>query len=317
MDHLIAAATQLDDIVYFSMIKDFIDQELSDYGQNLLGRISHLLAVIALPLLTLWILWQGWEIINGRSRISMMTQVTELLRISLIVMVATVAAANHDSLYRGLTDGISDTAVQLVSGKPRGSLLTDIDRGFAVMELAYSRLQQIDTAGDAQASAQRDKSSELASLGAASPAVVGSALMVLNRFMLALLIGLGPLFVLCLMFKQTESLFKGWLGALLATQVSLAVLSVAITLAMDLTVAIGTTLWLGDKLLQSGDGEQVGGLYNLARLQGATGLILSTLILGAPPAAAALFRAGVANFNAYSPFNASSKAAPANRGKAS
>ena len=146
--------------------------------------------------------------------------------------------------------------------------------------------------------------------------MVGSALMVLNRFMLALLIGLGPVFVLFLMFKQTESLFKGWLGALLATLVSLAVLSVTITLAMDLTVAIGTALWLGDQVLQGSNGEQAAGLYNLARLQGATGLILSTLILGAPPAAAALLRAGVANFNPYSPFNAGSREAPANRGKA-
>ena len=316
MEHVIAAATQIEDIAYFSMIKSFIDQELADYGNNLLSRISHLMSVIALPLLTLWLIWQGWEIVAGRNRTSMMGQVVEMLRISLIVIIATAAAANHDSLYRGLTDGVSDTAVELVSGKPRGSLLVDIDRGFAVMELAYSRLQQIDTAGDAQASAQRDKSSELASLGAASPAVVGSALMVLNRIMLALLIGLGPVFVLFLMFKQTESLFKGWLGALLATQVSLAVLSVTITLAMDLTVAIGTALWLGDQVLQGSNGEQAAGLYNLARLQGATGLILSTLILGAPPAAAALFRAGVASFNPYSPFNAGSKDAPANRGKA-
>lgn len=34
---------------------------------------------------------------------------------------------------------------------------------------------------------------------------------------------------------------EGWLGARLAIQVLVAVLSVAITLAMDLTAAIGTT----------------------------------------------------------------------------
>ena len=55
----------------------------------------------------------------------------------------------------------------------------------------------------------------------------------------------------------------------------------------------------------------------MARLQAATGLILSTLILGAPPAAAGLFRSAVANFNPYSPFNKGSEMAPANRGKAS
>lgn len=308
---------QLEDALYFSLIKRFIDSELEQYASNLLDRIGNLMLSVALPLLTLWILWRGWEIISARQRDSMMAQVLDLLRVSVVVMLASTAALQHDSLYRLLTDGISDTAVSLVSGKPRGAMLADIDRGFAVMDLAYSRLQQIETGDDPQAASLRDKSSELASLGAASPAVVGSALMVLNRFMLALLLGLGPFFVLCLVFKQTESLFRGWLGALVACQVSLAVLSVAISLAMDLVVAMGATLWLSDTLLAAGPGLDAGGIYNMARLQAATGLILSTLILGAPPAAAGLFRSAMANFNPYSPFNRGSETAPANRGKAS
>jgi type IV secretion system protein VirB6 len=80
---------------------------------------------------------------------------------------------------------------------------------------------------------------------------------------------------------------------------------------------MGATLWLSDTLLADGLGVDAGGIYNMARLQAATGLILSTLILGAPPAAAGLFRSAVANFNPYSPFNKGSEMAPANRGKAS
>lgn len=307
---------QLEDAAYFSMIKKFIDGEIERYALNLLSRVGELMTTIALPLLTFWVLWRGWEIISARQREPMMTQVVELLRISLVVLVATTAALQHQSLYKTLTDGVSDTAITLVSGKPTGSLLSDIDQGFAVMELAYSRLQQVETGDDPQASTQRDKSSELASLGAASPAVVGSALMILNRFMLGLLIGLGPFFVLCLIFKQGHGLFRGWLSALVACQVSLAVLSVTISLAMDLVVAMGTTLWLSDTLLSAGQALDAGGIYNMARLQAATGLILSTLILGAPPAAAGLFRAGMVNFNPYSPFNSDSSKVPANRGKA-
>ncbi|MBB1117586.1 type IV secretion system protein [Stenotrophomonas sp. W1S232] len=310
-------SNQLEDALYFSLIKQFIDSELEQYAHNLLDRIGDLMLTIALPLLSLWIMWRGWEIVSARQREPMMAQVVDLLRVSVVVMLASTAALNHDSLYRVLTDGISNATVSLVSGKPAGALLNDIDRGFAVMDLAYSRLQQIDTGDDIQASNQRDKSSELASLGAASPAVVGSAMMVLNRFMLAILLGLGPFFVLCLVFKQGEGLFRGWLSALVACQVSLAVLSVAISLAMDLVVAMGATLWLSDTLLADGLGVDAGGIYNMARLQAATGLILSTLILGAPPAAAGLFRSAVANFNPYSPFNKGSEMAPANRGKAS
>jgi len=306
---------QLEDALYFSLIKRFIDSELEQYASNLLGRVGELMVAIALPLLTLWILWRGWEIVSARQRDALMAQVVDLLRVSVVVMVATSAAMHHDSVYRALTDGISDTAVTLVSGKPRGAILGDIDRGFAVMDLAYSRLQQIETGDDLQAGNLRDRSSELASLGAATPAVVGSAMMILNRFMLALLIGLGPFFVLCLMFKQSESLFRGWLSALVACQVSLAILSVAISLAMDLVVAMGTTLWLSDTLLAPSQSIDAGGIYNMARLQAATGLILSTLILGAPPAAAGLFRSSLANFSPYSPFNKGSETAAANRGK--
>ena len=114
-------SAQLEDALYFSLIKRFIDSELEQYASNLLDRIGNLMLSVALPLLTLWILWRGWEIISARQRDSMMAQVLDLLRVSVVVMLASTAALQHDSLYRLLTDGISDTAVSLVSGKPRGA----------------------------------------------------------------------------------------------------------------------------------------------------------------------------------------------------
>ncbi|WP_425611816.1 type IV secretion system protein [Xanthomonas campestris] len=45
-------------------------------------------------------------------------------------------------------------------------------------------------------------------VGTGGPAVVAGSMMLLYRIAMALFVGFGPLFILCLLFEQTKSLFQ-------------------------------------------------------------------------------------------------------------
>jgi hypothetical protein len=79
---------------------------------------------------------------------------------------------------------------------------------------------------------------------------------------------------------------------------SLAVLSVMVALALDVVMAVAASFWVGK--FMGGSSE---GVNSMAMQQGGLGLILTMLIISAPPMAASFFQGVLANFNPYSSFN--------------
>src|SRR5690606_29681884 len=85
----------LDDIgnfAFFALINDFLRSEIDIYAWELLGRFTAFASTVALTVTTIWILFQGYMIISGRSRESMMGLVVSSLRTVLIVFAATSMA---------------------------------------------------------------------------------------------------------------------------------------------------------------------------------------------------------------------------------
>jgi type IV secretion system protein VirB6 len=128
-------------------------------------------------------------------------------------------------------------------------------------------------------------------------------MLLLKKIALALFIGFGPLFIICLLFKQTASLFSRWLLYGIGTLFSLAVLSVMITFAMQMLTAI-TASYIAQYVasMATNGALSTDGLNSMALQQGGIGLILTTLIISAPPMAAAFFQGTLGQFGAYSAF---------------
>jgi type IV secretion system protein VirB6 len=137
----------------------------------------------------------------------------------------------------------------------------------------------------------------------AGPGVIAGSMLLLNKVALALFIGFGPLFIICLLFKQTASLFSRWLLYGIGTLFSLAVLSVMITFAMQMLTAI-TAAYIAQYVasMATNGALSTDGLNSMALQQGGIGLILTTLIISAPPMAAAFFQGTLGQFQSYSPF---------------
>src|SRR3546814_2716661 len=78
----------------------------------------------------------------------------------------------------------------------------------------------------------------------AGPAIKGGAMQLRNKVAMALFIGLGPMFILCMLFEQTKQLFSKWLFYGIGTMFSLALLSVMVAIALKMVLAVAAAFWV-------------------------------------------------------------------------
>lgn len=290
-DHLadwLLPSAQSDDpgnFVYFRAIYDFLHSEIDEFAIDLLGRTMTWVGAAALTLLTLWILIRGCRIATGQSHQPMMALVTDSLRATLVLSLATGMAMGGSTLYEFLGTELSQEPVN-----------ERIDRNLAYMQIALGSIDALETVGDRPLADAKDRALWFIGIGIAGPSLTGGALLLMNQIAMALFIGLGLLFVLGLLFEQTKALFGCWLYYGIGTMFSLAVLSVMMSIALKTVLAVAAAFWVG-----SFTGSQEG-VSSLALQQGGLGLILTILILSAPPMAAAFFNRVLGNFQAFSAF---------------
>jgi type IV secretion system protein VirB6 len=286
--------TEISDLLFFREINSFLTSQIDAFRDNLLGRTASLLGGAVLSLLTFWIMVQGYRIATGQSREPMMALVTSSLRAVLIVGLATAAAAGGGSVYRTLTDGLSSEVSRMVTGTHE-DVYDRVDKCLAYMQVALGSIDALDVAGDEILDGKKQRAMWFAGIGTGGPAVMAGTMLLLNKVAMALFVGLGPLFILCLLFDQTKGLFGRWLYYGLGTMFSLAVLSVMVTLATDMVIAVAASFWTS-ALLGAGPDS----VSSLALQQGGMGVVLSMLIMSAPPMAAMFFSGTLGNFVPYS-----------------
>ncbi|MFC3277349.1 type IV secretion system protein [Xanthomonas fragariae] len=287
--------TNIGNYKFFRLINDYLRDEIAIFQWELLQRTTAWVGVMALTLLTLCILIQGYRIVTGQSREAAMGLVVTALRAALIIGVATSMAKGSPQLYWTLTDGISEAITQTVTGDS-DSPYEAIDKNLMLMQVAMSGLDQIKTGGDAESDSAKERARWFTGIGMAGPGVVAGSMLLLNKIAMALVVGFGPLFILCLLFQATKSLFSKWLLYGVGTMFSLSVLTFTVSLATKVVGAVGAA-FLMKFAINGGTGE---GISSMALQQGGLGLVLTTLIITAPPMAASFFQGTLGQFTAYS-----------------
>ena len=295
--------SQFSNFVFFQLINDFLLDELDIFQWQLLQRTSLWVGSVALILLTLWILFQGYRLAAGRSGEPMMALVGDALRAVLIIGLATSMATGGSQLYWRLTDGLAETLNRVVTGQDE-SPFKSIDRNMAVMQGSLTLIDALNTGGDAEVENAKTQAQWFTGIGTAGPALVAGSALLLNKIAVALFLSFGPLFILCLLFKKTEPMFGRWLFYGLGTFFSLSVLSVMAGLAMKMIGAISMAFVARQLAVQSGvltvtDGE---GISSLAMQQGGIGLLLSVLLMMTPVMAARFFNGLLGQFAAFNAF---------------
>jgi len=292
---------------FFKIIFSFLDGEILAFQDNLLGGTLQWVSGIALLLLTVWILYQGFQILTGQSRESLMALVVGSLRAVLIVGAATTLAFGSSDLYDTFTNGMQREVAQAVTGSD--DLPADaIDRSLDLLQLTMVGIDAL-AVDNALLEDDRDRALLLTGVGMAGPAVVGGALLLLYKLALALFVGLGPLFILSLLFRQTHQLFSRWLYYGIATMFTMSVLSFMVAVAMKMVVAVAT-VFVAQYGLAMAAGVPPQGISSMALQQGGLGLIMTILLVLTPPMAGAFFQGTLGQFSAYNQFGGAGGAPP-------
>ncbi|WP_315386979.1 type IV secretion system protein [uncultured Stenotrophomonas sp.] len=298
------------DFVFFKLILDYLRERINDFGIEMMGRMMAWVGGIALVLMTLWVLIQGYRIVTGQSRDSMMALVTNMARAALIISVATSMAMFGTSVSDFLTKDVGGLITRVVTGEG-GTASDQIDKSLAWMQVALSSIDAIKVLDDGGLQQEKSRAMWFIGIGTGGPAVTAGAMLLLYQVAIALFIGFGPLFILCLLFDQTKQLFQKWLFYGIGTMFSMAVLSAMVSIALDMVIRVSAAFWTSS-LINSFflDDAMSDGMTSQAMQQGGMGLILTTLILTAPPMAAFFFQGTLGSFMAYSQIGGSAAAGP-------
>jgi type IV secretion system protein VirB6 len=288
------------DFLFFRTILDYLDAEINNFGFELMSRVMGWVGLIALSALTLWIMIQGYRIATGQSRDSLMVLVVNATRAAFIVTLATTMGVFGQGMHTFLTNDVANEITHMVTGDNK-SAADQIDENLGYMQLALGMVDMLDVQGDEILDKSKDRALYAIGLGTGGPAVTAGAMLLLYKVALALFIGLGPLFILFLLFEQTKQFFSKWLFYGIGTMFSMAVLAAMTSIAMKMVAKVSAAFWI-EKLL--GSAFKIGsfseGMSSMAMQQGGMGLILTTLILTAPPMAAMFFQGTLGSFMAYS-----------------
>ncbi|MFZ2754019.1 MAG: type IV secretion system protein [Lysobacteraceae bacterium] len=294
------AASPIDDLgnlFFFYEIKEFVNYRIDRFMEGLLGRTMSLAGAVALSLMTVWILFKGFRILSGKSQESMMALVMDSLRAALIVGAATTMAAGGSSIVKIMSDDMMNAIYHTVTGHRTGNPYGAIDKSLGYMQLAMLSIDALQVSGDETIAAAKSRAQLFTGVGIAGPALVGGTLLMLNRIAMALFVGLGPIFILCLLFDATKALFNKWLLFGIGTMFSLGVLGVMVSLALDVVLAVAASFWVGNFL-----GTNTEGISSMALQQGGLGLVMTMLIVTVPPMAANFFQGTLGQFTASNAF---------------
>ena len=294
----------LGDYLYYSLVYGYLQTKITNFQGSFINAVGAWASAIALTLITLWILIQGFRIMTGQSRDSMMALVVNAARIAVIVAAATamsICAVPLQTLFSAQGDGSLGSAIgRLVAGGY--SPVTQIDRNMAATQLTLAAIDAVQVPpGDTENAEAKAHASLLAGFGAASPPMAAGAMLLLYQFTIALFIGLGPLFILCLIFDQTKDLFRRWLMYGIGTLFSIATLCLVTSIMLKLVENVAIALWSAD-LINNFMGQGTEGFSSRALEQGGIGLLMTVLIVSVPPLTANFFQGTMGNFLFQSAF---------------
>lgn len=295
--------TDLGNLFFFYEIKEFVNYRIDSFMEGFLGRTMSLAGAVALVLMTLWVTFKGISIITGRSRDSMMALVMDSLRATLIVAAATTVAAGGSSAVKLMSDDMTNLIYQTVTGDSTENPYAAIDKSLGYMQLAMLSIDALQVSGDETTAAAKTRAQIFTGVGIAGPALIGGTLLMLNRIAMALFVGLGPIFILCLLFDASKQLFNKWLLFGIGTMFSLGVLSVMVSIALDVVLAVAASFWVGNFL-----GTSTEGISSMALQQGGLGMVMTMLIVTVPPMAASFFQGTLGQFSSINAFGGSATA---------
>jgi type IV secretion system protein VirB6 len=229
---------------------------------RLFGSNGALLPALTI-LLTLYIAFFAFALLTGRSRIGVSSLMPRMITVGLVLTFATSWIA-FQSVVWNLAVGAPDQIAGILVGGQGSATVLFADR----IDIVFTAITQAGEAADAARAAVPGAPAP----GATSPASLmwlAALLMMLGtvgvlvtaRIALAVLLALGPVFVVFALFKGTRGLFAGWVRGVVMTGVTPLFAVLGGGFMMELAVPVVGTLLTPDGAV---DGRAAVALFLIA-----------------------------------------------------
>ena len=291
---------------FFILIKTYVEILIMKFGDRGLSALSTVLIPSLMSMVTVWLMFEGYRILNGQSREPLNMFLWRGAKMVVIITVASWIMNNPTGLRDWISEHIKNPIASVIVGGEYASPEAMVDSSLLLMHLIMGAF------GSLQAATSNNNDGALANFIMASgvaqgaPAVVAGALLLLNEIALSLAILTAPAFILCLLYDPTKQYFQGWLKFFLGSLLTMAVLSVMVTIGLKVMLVYAAKVLgeYGVSAMQAGSAsasQDRPGIAQITIMQGGLGLMMSTLMITAPLLVGNLIGSSL-GFNAYSPF---------------
>ncbi len=269
----------------FTQLGAWLTAFLNGYVAGVVVNLSGALVPIALIWLTVYVANYGYAVTRGEASDPFSTFAWKMVKMMFIMAFALSAARFMDVLFStadGLQDGMA--AIFLRGGRFSASAPATV---FGSLDAANDQANLLLVAlwGDAGITRlDLVLASILFALGTVVFLVLGAFVALLSKVILAFTMAIGPIAVLCLMFKVTAKFFDAWLSTVMS----------AVVLAWFVFFALGLSFFVARELLATMDASRAFSADGtVAALKAAATylvfmLLLAILLYQAPHLASAL-----------------------------
>jgi len=288
---------------FFILIKTYVEILIMKFGDRGLSALSTVLIPSLMSMVTVWLMFEGYRILNGQSREPLNMFLWRGAKMVVIITVASWIMNNPTGLRDWISEHIKNPIASVIVGGEYASPEAMVDSSLLLMHLIMGAF------GSLQAATSNNNDGALANFIMASgvaqgaPAVVAGALLLLNEIALSLAILTAPAFILCLLYDPTKQYFQGWLKFFLGSLLTMAVLSVMVTIGLKVMLVYATKV-LGEygvgAAVAGSASQDRPGIAQITIMQGGLGLMMSTLMITAPLLVGNLIGSSL-GFNTYNP----------------
>ena len=244
-----------------------VDTLLNNYVTTKSAAVSAAIAPVALTGVTVYVILMGFAIMRGEAHDSLHTFLWRSFKIAFVSVLA-LGAGEFQSYVVNMVQGVQGGLTQAMSGAATlGALIDNVEQPYAALQTALWD-QAIPTFG--LPSFSLVFAAVLVALAQFVLFIIAFGMYLLAKVALALVLAVGPAFILCAMFPATQRFAESWVGQAL----NFALLNVLIAASIAML-----TQFASDFATQLvGQVDTVGILTNVAALVMATGAMAVVLL---------------------------------------
>ncbi|MFH0134848.1 type IV secretion system protein [Variovorax sp. VaC1] len=185
-----------------------IDLLLNNYVTSKSGALIGILTPVVLTCVTVYVLMMGYAIMRGEANDSLHTFLWKSFKIAFVAGIA-LSAGEYQGTAIQMIQGLQEGMTQAVGGVTSiGQLVDNMSQPYE--ELGQSLWSQATTGFWPNFSLIA--AAALVAVAQAFLFVVGLGMYLLAKVVLALVLAVGPIFIVCAMFPATQKYTESWIG---------------------------------------------------------------------------------------------------------